>query len=251
LRGRRSPIDRSYRCSHRPAPRASPTVQRFTTARCNTRSADTNREPGASNLFSNAVEIPYGGLETTRNGLDGNRRSAASARTTVTGSSANRRRNLSARPGWSSTATTWAPARTSGAVSAPSPAPTSRTSSPGTTPAASTTRCAQRLSSGCHPQAPRACPEPGTTDHHKEVHDHAPTLEAQRPWLQRVFMALVWAGGDEVVQGKLERRGHGGDGEERRGRDPAGLDLARVSTETPQRAAMSTMDRLPRAARSN
>ncbi len=28
-----------------------------------------------------------------------------------------------------------------------------------------------RLSSGCHPQAPLACPEPGTTDHH-EVHIH-------------------------------------------------------------------------------
>jgi hypothetical protein len=189
LRGRRSPIDSSYRCSHRPAPGTSPMVQRFTTARCNTRSADTNREPGASNRFNNAVEIPYGGLETTRNGREGNRRSAASARTTVTGSSANRRRNLSARAGCSSTATTWAPARTSGAVSAPSPAPTSRISSPGTTPAASTMRCAQRLSSGCHPQAPLPGPEPGTTDHHKEVHVHASTLETRAPYLQRVFTA--------------------------------------------------------------
>ena len=42
-----------------------------------------------------------------------------------------------------------------------------------------------------------------------------------------VFVALlVRAGGDEVVQGQVERRGHGGDGEEGRGRDPAGLDLA-------------------------
>jgi hypothetical protein len=58
---------------------------------------------------------------------------------------------------------------------------------------------------------------------------------------------LVRAGGDEVVQGQLERRGHGGDGEERRGRDPAGLDLAEGVDGDP--AARGDVDHGPLAAR--
>ena len=63
-----------------------------------------------------------------------------------------------------------APASTSGRVSAPVPAPMSRTSSPGRMAAASTTRRAQRSSRACHPQ--RTGPDAGTTHHHR-VHDHA------------------------------------------------------------------------------
>ena len=110
------------------------------TARCSTRSAATSREPGASSRPSRPAVIPYGGLATTRNGRPGSRRLAASACTTVT--SGNLWRSRAARPGCSSTATTRAPARIRGAVSAPSPAPMSRTSSPGRTPACATIRAA-------------------------------------------------------------------------------------------------------------
>ena len=63
-----------------------------------------------------AVVTANGGFATTRNGRLGSRRSPASACTMVTGQPRNRSRSSEARPGWSSTATTRAPAATRCAV---------------------------------------------------------------------------------------------------------------------------------------
>lgn len=72
-----------------------------------------------------------------------------------------------------STATTRAPARTRCAVSAPSPAPMSNTSSPGRTAAALTTRAAHSSWSRCQPHARRDRPRADTTYRHC-VDAHAP-----------------------------------------------------------------------------
>ena len=90
------------------------------------------------------------------------RRSAPSAWTTVTCRMGNRRRRSAARPGWSSIATTRAPAARRAAVTAPVPAPTSRTSSPRRTSAWATRRSAQEGSSWCHPHRREPA---GTADH--------------------------------------------------------------------------------------
>ena len=116
-----------------------------------------------------AIVIAKGGLATTRNGRFGRRRSLASAWTTVAGQPRNRSRSCEARTGWSSTAMTRAPAATSGAVSAPDPAPMSSTRSPGRIPASATTKVAQRLSSRCHPHSGRGCP---ATEHHEVEGSH-------------------------------------------------------------------------------
>ena len=129
---------------------------------------------------------PVGRLATTRNVLLGSRRLRASASTTVT--SGKRRRRSAARPGCSSTATTRAPARTRWPVSAPVPAPMSRTSSPGLTSAAATTRAAHSSSSRCHPHAPRDRPEAGTADH-RQVAAHGATVASRDRWRQGIFLA--------------------------------------------------------------
>lgn len=121
----------------------------------------------------------YGGLATTRNGRCGSRTVVASARTTVTGSSANRCRSNRHRSGCNSTATTRAPAATRCPVRAPWPAPRSSTNSPGRTSAAATMRAAQPSASSCQPhdrrvgRRPPGCGScrpspPDTADHHHE-----------------------------------------------------------------------------------
>lgn len=101
----------------------------------------------------------------------GNRIEAASACTTVM--PGNRSRRTPTRRGCNSTATTRAPARTRCAVSAPSPAPMSNTSSPGRTAAALTTRAAHSSWSRCQPHARRDRPRADTTYRHC-VDAHAP-----------------------------------------------------------------------------
>jgi hypothetical protein len=118
---------------------------------------------------SSAVVIPKGGLAATLKGRRGRRRSAASACTTTTRSPRNSARRLAARRGCSSTATTDAPRASSSRVIKPSPAPTSNTRSPATTPTASTVRRTPRLSSRCHPHVARSA-----TEHHH--HRHRPIL---------------------------------------------------------------------------
>lgn len=142
-----------------------------TRARCSTRSAATSPLLGASSVRSRRDEIPYGGFATTRNGRPGNRIEAASACTTVM--PGNRSRRTPTRRGCNSTATTRAPARTRCAVSAPSPAPMSNTSSPGRTAAALTTRAAHSSWSRCQPHARRDRPRADTTYRHC-VDAHAP-----------------------------------------------------------------------------
>jgi hypothetical protein len=155
-----------------------------TTARCSTRSAATSLLPGASSVRSRSAEIPYGGFATTRKGRPGSGMAVASACSTVM--PGNRWRRTSARRGCSSTATTRAPARTRCAVSAPSPAPRSSTSSPGRTPAAATTRAAHSSASRCQPHSRRDRPEAGTTDH-QHVATHAPTVARHGHGDQFVF----------------------------------------------------------------
>lgn len=142
-----------------------------TRARCSTRSAATSPLLGASSVRSRRDEIPYGGFATTRNGRPGNRIEAASACTTVM--PGNRSRRTPTRRGCNSTATTRAPGRTRCAVSAPSPAPMSNTSSPGRTAAALTTRAAHSSWSRCQPHARRDRPRADTTYRHC-VDAHAP-----------------------------------------------------------------------------
>lgn len=152
-------------------PRALREANLHTRARCSTRSAATSPLLGASSVRSRRDEIPYGGFATTRNGRPGNRIEAASACTTVM--PGNRSRRTPTRRGCNSTATTRAPARTRCAVSAPSPAPMSNTSSPGRTAAALTTRAAHSSWSRCQPHARRDRPRADTTYRHC-VDAHAP-----------------------------------------------------------------------------
>src|SRR5579863_5534094 len=105
----------------------------------------------------------------------------------------NRSRSTATRRGCNSTATTRAPARTRCAVSAPWPAPRSRTSSPGRTPAAATTRAAHSSVSRCQPHARRDRPEAGTADHH-HVATHAPKVARRGTGRQSVFHGRTDAG---------------------------------------------------------
>jgi hypothetical protein len=73
---------------------------------------------------------------------------------------------------------TRAPVLIRGAVSAPSPAPMSRTNSPGLTPAAATTCAAHSSASRCHPQARRDGPDSDDPD---DPDPEAPDPEALDP----------------------------------------------------------------------
>ncbi len=148
-----------------PAPR--PAAQRVAAQPGSTRLARSSRLDGRVMRRRSAVVAANGGLATTLKGRRGRRRSVASARTTVTGCAAKRSRSTVNRCGCSSTATTDAPACSNCAVIAPVPAPMSTTRSPGCTPAASTSRAIQRLSSWCHPQRPES---PATEHHHRRRH---------------------------------------------------------------------------------
>jgi hypothetical protein len=181
-RGNGIPSDRVQRL---PPTRSS--TNRRAAERWSTRSAATSRRAVRSRRSSSVVPV-YGGLATTRNGRAGQCTAARSVSTTVTIRPGNRVRSRSARAGWSSTASTRAPASSRGAVSAPPPAPRSRTSSPGRTCAASTTRRAHASSSGCQPQARREPrgrgrghgPAADTPHHHEEGHDVSVTVGARR-----------------------------------------------------------------------
>jgi hypothetical protein len=163
-----------------PTPR--PTAQRFDAHSGSTKLARCSRLDEPVSRRSNAVVTPNGGFATTLNTRRGSRRSVASTRTTVTGKPAKRSRSIAARRGCSSTATTDAPARTSSAVIAPVPAPTSRTRSPAQIPARSTSREAQRRSSWCHPHGPEL---PATEDHHRR---HRSSLRRQRRGAPSIFL---------------------------------------------------------------
>jgi len=170
-RGMGRPREHSNSLRHRPAPGGVPETHRSATCQGTITSARTSRLPGAVRRRRRATEMPKGGFATTRNGRRGNRASAPSACTTVTVALANSRRRLLARVGCNSKAMTRAPRRTSERVSAPEPAPTSRTRSPEHMPAFSTSRSAHRLSSRCHPHRVRF----SDTANHRE-HCHTATL---------------------------------------------------------------------------
>ena len=154
--------------SHRRAPGAVLPAHRRAACRGTTRSAASSLEPGAKRRLSSGLNRENGGLATTRKGRRGSRRSEASVWTTTTGRPANRRRRACARVRCSSTATTVAPAARRASVRPPSPAPTSRTNSPGRTPARATRSNAQLLRSWCHPH--RGWEPPATEDHHGRAH---------------------------------------------------------------------------------
>jgi hypothetical protein len=86
-------------------------------------------------------------------------------------------RNRRARPAWSSTAMTRAPASSNGRVRAPTPAPRSTTSSPGRMAALATIRSAQSGSSRCQPHGRR----PDTTHHEDHRHDPKASGPASPP----------------------------------------------------------------------
>jgi hypothetical protein len=211
FRGSVRPALTSQCRNQRPAPGALPSTYLRITALCNTRSAATIREPGASRARRMSLVRPYGGLATTRNGRRGQRSTATSARTTVTPVFANRSLRRKTLPGCSSTATTFAPAASRCLVRAPSPAPTSRTNSPGRTPASATTRAAHSSASGCHPHGPRGRIRAGTTDHHRVV-VHDPTLGTRTDPGNRISPHLGTAAdghrpqGFRVVREQLECR---------------------------------------------
>ena len=118
-----------------------------------------------------------GGLATTRNG----RRAAAGrpvglARPT-TSSPANRRRSAPTRCGCSSTAITRAPAATSGAVTAPVPAPMSRTRSPGDA-RVSYEPCRPTTARRCHPHRS----VPGARARRTITNCHGPASRGTDAW---------------------------------------------------------------------
>lgn len=152
--------------SHRPDDSAS---QRFVMYQGKTRSAATRRLSRRVSDRMIEVDTAKGGLATTRKGLRGRAIEVASPSTTLT-SPRSVCRNPRARPGCSSTAITRAPVRANGTVSAPVPAPRSRTSSPSVTHAAATTRCAQVSESRWYPH--RRCAA-CTADHHEEDAHHS------------------------------------------------------------------------------
>jgi hypothetical protein len=198
------------RCStnsrpHRFAPGTRPSTKRWATARCSTRSADSIRLPRDSSWRSSALDTAKGGLATTRNDRFGSRSRAASTFTTVTGRLTNRLRKAWQRPGCNSKAITCAPALVRCAVSAPSPAPMSSTSSPGCTSASETMRAAQLSESRCQPHdfwrdggaGDRPADRrllPGTVDHHHEDR-HPPTIGTAPTGMQRDI------GDDDPLQG--------------------------------------------------
>lgn len=166
--GRRKPVATSNCPAQRRRPGAPGLLQRRAAYGGTTRSAETSLLPCARSRRMIEVTAAKGGLETTRNGLNGSRRSLASACTTLTWAAANLLRRWRQRLGCSSTATTRAPLSTSQRVSSPRPAPMSSTRSPGATAASSTSRIAQPLSSSCHPH--RGALPPGTEDHDHDRH---------------------------------------------------------------------------------
>ena len=170
-RGMGRPREHSNSLRHRPAPGGVPNAHRSATCHGTIRSARISRLPGAVTRRRRATEMPNGGFATTRNGRRGNRRSAPSACTTVTFSSANFRRSSLARVACNSKAITRAPRSTSGRVRAPVPAPTSSTRSPAAMPTSLMSRSAHRLSSRCHPHRVRF----SDTANHRE-HCHTETL---------------------------------------------------------------------------
>ena len=166
-RGMGGPREHPNSSRHRFAPGGVPITHRCATCHGTTMSARINRLPGAVRRRRRATEMPNGGFATTRNGRRGSRTSAPSACTTVTWSLAKSRRRSCARVGCNSKAMTRAPRSTRGRVSAPVPAPTSSTRSPGVMPALSMSRSAQRLSSRCHPHRVRS---PDTANHREHCH---------------------------------------------------------------------------------
>jgi hypothetical protein len=112
-------------------------------------------------------------------------------------------RRYSARSGWSSTATTRAPAASRCRVSAPRPAPMSRTSWPGRIRACATICAAHSSRSGCQPQTPSLLgllpsPQarrnrPADTTHHHEDHGHARHgRPARRPAKPNFWSGAGW-----------------------------------------------------------
>jgi hypothetical protein len=211
--------NRPGRSSHRPTGEVGrpdpcpgdPAANRCTAARCSTRSAATRYEWRASSVRSRALDSAYGGLATTRNGRRGQRKSWASASTTM--ASGQRWRSARARAGCSSTASTRAPASRRCRVSVPVPAPMSTTSSPGRIAVSATMRAAHSSTRGCQPQLRRdpgrALPGPeGTeagTPHHHHEHVHTVKLGSQArqfnrfSWLPR-FAWLPWAPRAQVAR---------------------------------------------------
>jgi hypothetical protein len=149
---------------------------RRTTARYRTRSAAVTCGAWAMNARIAAVSA-YGGLATTRKGRPGATKFSKSHSTTEAVWSLTFSRNRRARPAWSSTAMTRAPASSNGSVRAPIPAPRSTTSSPGRIAAPATMRSAQSGSSRCQPHGRR----PDTThreDDHHDRHTSDPLAQA-------------------------------------------------------------------------
>ena len=130
----------------------------------------------AINASTTAVSA-YGGLATTRKGRPGGTKSTRSHSTTEAAWSLTFSRNRRARPAWSSTAMTRAPASSNGRVRAPTPAPRSTTSSPWRMAALATIRSAQSGSSRCQPHGRR----PDTTHHEDHRHDPKPSGPASPP----------------------------------------------------------------------
>jgi hypothetical protein len=145
--------------------RRSRSRTRRTTARCRTRSAAVTGLAWAMRANTAAVSA-YGGLATTRKGRPGGTKSFRSHSTTEAAWPLTFSRNRRARPAWSSTAMTPAPASSNGSVRAPTPAPRSTTSSPGRIAALPTIRSAQSGSSRCQPHG-----RPDTTHHEDHRHD--------------------------------------------------------------------------------
>jgi hypothetical protein len=172
------PREHSNSLRHRPAPGGVPQTHRSATCQGTMTSARMSRLPGSVRRRSTATEMLKGGFATTRKGRRGNRTSAPSVCTTVTLSSANSRRRSFARVGCNSIAMTRAPRRTIGRVSAPVPAPISRTKSPDVIPAFSTSRSAQRLSSRCHPHRVGFS---DTADHREHCHPTTIRQELMSP----------------------------------------------------------------------
>lgn len=138
-RGTRRPGRTLNSMAQRLAPGAWSDVHRWTAQSGRTRCAVCSRLPRWRRRRSTAFVIAYGGLATTWKGRLGRRRSAASARTTVT-RRPKRCSRWRARPSCSSTARTRCPSMTNGLVIAPVPAPMSRTSAAWGSDA-SATRC--------------------------------------------------------------------------------------------------------------
>jgi len=117
-----------------------PELHRTATCLGTISSARTSRLESVSSRRRTDVVAAKGRLATTLNGCAGRRKAVTSAWITRTGAPRYRSRSDATRSGWSSTATTRAPARSRWSVTAPSPAPRSRTSSQGWMSARRTSR---------------------------------------------------------------------------------------------------------------